>query len=127
MPMRRGNERLEVVVRAVVRLDLVVVRDVVPVITRRLGHRHEPDAVGAKAGDVVELLRQSAQIADAVTVRVVERTYEDFIAHRGVCRLQQGKQNQGIHSKLPSIPSAEFAPTNTRNVPGSTTGFMARP
>src|SRR5439155_8075283 len=29
--------------------------------------------------------------------------------------------------KLASKPSAEFGPTNTRNVPGSSTGLMARP
>ena len=80
MLVRRGDERLEVVVRAVIRLDLVVIGDVVSVIARRLGDGHQPDAVGAESCDVVELLGETAQVADAVAVAVVKRTDEHFVA-----------------------------------------------
>src|SRR5882672_11097537 len=122
----RRHERLEVVVRAVVRLDLVVVGDVVAVLARRFRDGHEPDTVGAQAGDVIELLRQTTQVADAIAVAVVKRADENFITHRWVC-LEQCNENQGMHSNVASGPSAEFAPTNTRNVPGSTTGFRSSP
>src|SRR5882672_11404544 len=122
----RRDERLEIVVRAVVRLDLVVVGDVVAVLARRFRDGHEPDTVGAQAGDVIELLRQTTQVADAIAVAVVKRADENFIAHRWVS-LEQCNENQGMHSNVASRPSAEFAPTKTRNVPGSTTGFMASP
>ena len=47
-PVRLGHQPLEVVVRAVVALDLVVVVDVVAVVARRLGHGHEPDAAARR-------------------------------------------------------------------------------
>src|SRR2546422_5907832 len=84
MLVRRGDERLEVIVRPIVRLDLVVVGDVVAVIARRFRHGHQPDAVGAEPGDVVELLGETAQVTDAVTIAVVERTHKDFVANIGM-------------------------------------------
>ncbi len=87
-PVRLRDEALEIVVGAVVALDAVVVRHVVAVIARRLGHRHEPDAAGAQVAlrvriavvDVVELLDEAVQVADAVAVAVVERADEDLVA-----------------------------------------------
>src|SRR5437667_2078751 len=84
MLVRRGDERLEVSVRPIVRLDLVVVGDVVAVIARRFRHGHQPDAVGAEPGDVVEFLRETAQIADAVAVAVVKRTDEYLVTRDGL-------------------------------------------
>src|SRR2546428_1894077 len=84
MLVRRGDERLEVIVRPIVRLDLVVVGDVVAVIARRFRHGHQPDAVGAEPGDVVELLRETAQIADAVAVAVVKRADEYLVTRDGL-------------------------------------------
>src|SRR5438477_8179975 len=81
--MRSPDERLEIVVRAVVRLDLVVVGDIVAVVTRRCCDGHQPDAVDAQPRDVVKLLGQPAQIADPVAVRVVERAYENLVASGG--------------------------------------------
>src|SRR6185437_3528796 len=107
----RRDERLEIVVRPVFRLDLVVVGDVVAVIAGRFGDGHQPDTIGTQPGDVVELLRQTAEIADAVAIAVVKRPDEDFVAHRWVCGLQQGDKNQGMNSNVASWPSAEFGPT----------------
>src|SRR6266699_1141301 len=126
MLVRRGDECREILIRPVVGLDLVVIGDVVAVIARRLRHRHQPDAIRAEPRDVVELVGEPAQVSDAVAVAVVERAHEYLVAHRWV-GLEQCDENQGMHSNVASRPSAEFAPTNTRNVPGSTTGFMSRP
>src|SRR5207237_2153038 len=126
--VRGRDERLEVIVRAVIRLNLVIIRDVVPVIARRLGDRHQPHTIGAQPFYVVELLRETAQVADAVAVAVVKRPDEDLVAHCGLLprrRLKQCEYDQGMHSKLASRPSAALGPTNTRNLPGSTTGFTS--
>lgn len=89
-PVRLRHQALEVLVGAVVRIDPVVVRHIVPVIARRFGHGHEPDAPRAQIAviarvavvDIVEFLDEPAQISDAVAVAVVERADEDLIAHR---------------------------------------------
>ena len=114
--MGRGGESLEVFVRPVVPLDSIVVGDVVAVIARRLGHRHEPHAIGTEPCDVVELLREAAQVADPIAVAVVKRTDENFVADvRSLWALNQETQHEqhvhGITSKLASRPSAELAPT----------------
>jgi len=80
-PVRLGDQSLEVVVGAVIGVDAIVVRDVVAVITRRLGHRHQPDAAGAEVAHVIELLDEAVHVPDAVTVAVVERADEDLVAH----------------------------------------------
>ena len=71
--VRRLDERLEVVERAVGRVDPAVVRDVVAVVTqRRRIERHHPDRRGAQLLDVVELLRDADEIADAVVGGIEE-------------------------------------------------------
>ena len=72
--VRRRDELAEVLERAVVRVDALVVGDVVAVVLeRRREERQEPQAGDAEVLEVVELLDEPAQIADAVVVRVVER------------------------------------------------------
>ena len=86
--VRRGDEALEVVVRAVRPRDAVIVGCVVPVIAWRLDDRHQPDASRAEAAlasriaivDVVELCRESVEVTNAVAVAVVERANEHLIA-----------------------------------------------
>ena len=74
-PLVRGvDERLEVVERAVARVDVPVVGDVVAVVFERRGEeRQQPEAGDAEPLQVVELLRQPLEIADAVVVAVEER------------------------------------------------------
>ena len=73
-PVRFAHERAEVVARAVVRMHVVVVGDVVAVVAqRRRIERQQPDRVDAELLDVVELVGQPAEVADAVVVRVEER------------------------------------------------------
>jgi hypothetical protein len=70
----RVDERLEVVERAVARVDAPVVGDVVAVVLERRGEeRQDPQAGDAEALEVVELLRQPGEVADAVVVAVEER------------------------------------------------------
>ena len=80
VPVRRGYQALEVLVGSVLRVDAVVVRHVVAVITRRLGQRHQPEAAGAEALDVGQLEDEALQVPDAVAVAVVKRAHEDFVA-----------------------------------------------
>ena len=70
----RSDQRLEVVERAVARMDVQVVGDVVAVVPERRGEeRQQPQAGDAEALQVVELLGQPREVADAVVVAVEER------------------------------------------------------
>ena len=63
----------EVVERAVLRINVHVVRDVVTIILqRRRKKRLQPDRGDAQVLNVIKPLGQSAEIADAVVVAVVE-------------------------------------------------------
>jgi len=86
--VRLGYHALEVGVGAELRIHAVVVRRIIAVIAGRRHYRHQPDAFRAQVTlcrgiavvDVVELLREPVEIADAVAVRVVERADEDLVA-----------------------------------------------
>ena len=70
----RVEEALEVRQRAVVGVDRAVVGDVVAVVAQGRGvERQEPEAVDAQVLEVVELLGEPGEVADAVAVAVVER------------------------------------------------------
>ena len=72
--MGRFQKRLEIIERAVVWVDGVVVRDVVAIVAQRGGkERHEPEGVDAQILQVVQLLHQPGKIADAVVIAVAER------------------------------------------------------
>jgi hypothetical protein len=72
--MRLPQEGLEVGHRAVARRDVVVFGDVVPVVTQgRRIERQEPEAIHSQILEVVEPLRQAAEVADAVPVAILER------------------------------------------------------
>jgi hypothetical protein len=54
-PMRLADEPFEVVERAVARMDVLVIRDVVSVVPQRGGiERQQPEAVDAEALKIVE-------------------------------------------------------------------------
>ena len=72
--VRLAHEVPEVAARAVLRMDVVVVGNVVAVVLeRRRIERHQPDGVDAEVFDVVELRGEPAEVADAVVVGVEER------------------------------------------------------
>ena len=71
--MRLGDEALEVGERAVARMDVLVIRDVVAVVAqRRRIERQQPDRVHAKALEVIELLGEAGEVADAIVGAVEE-------------------------------------------------------
>ncbi len=71
--MRFVEKLAEVIQRAVLRIDVRVVRDVVAVVFERRREKwQQPDGRDAQVLDVVESLRQTAKIADAVAVAVAE-------------------------------------------------------
>ena len=74
------HEGLDVVDRPVVRVDLVVVGDVVAAVAQRAGvHRQQPDDVDPQPLQVVELLGQAAEVARAVGVAVEEPAQVDLV------------------------------------------------
>ena len=89
----------EVAERAVLRLDIVVVGDVVTVVATGRGlERHQPYRRGAEPFDVVEPAHQTLEVADAVTGSVeigadVEAVHDrvlvpEIVDHGGVFRLR---------------------------------------
>ena len=82
-PVRFADELAEVGAGAVVRVDPVIVGDVVAVVAqRRRIERQQPDRVDAEILDVVELLGEAGEIADAVAVAVVERLDVELVDDR---------------------------------------------
>jgi len=72
--VRFVEENLEVVARAVARVDVAVVTDVVAIVLeRRRVEGQQPHRAHAQLLDVVELGGEALEVADAVAVRVVER------------------------------------------------------
>ena len=81
---RGGDQRVEVVERAVVGMDVEVVGDVVaPVDVRARKRRTEPDRVDAEPREVVEPARHTGQITDPVAVRIRERPHVDLVDDGG--------------------------------------------
>ncbi len=81
------DEPFEVLVGPILRVDLVVVRDVVAVIAGRRHDRHQPDAGDTQVGrrvrvavvQVIELTDQASQVAHPVAIAVVEAADEDLV------------------------------------------------
>ena len=82
--VRGRAERSKVLIRAVTRRDLVKIGDIIARITeRRFVERVQPDRRKAHVVDVRQLLTNAVQIADAVSVRVVERLRIDVVKDCG--------------------------------------------
>ena len=75
-----GHQAVEVRQRAVLRIDVLVVGDVVAEIDLRRGiDGREPDRVDAEFLQVVEALGDAVQVADAVAVRVLKAARIDLV------------------------------------------------
>ena len=81
--MRGIQKRLEIIQRAVVRMDGIVVGDVVAVVAQRGREKwHEPKSVDAQVLQIIELLHQTGKVADAVVVAVAERADVQLVNDR---------------------------------------------
>ena len=77
------EEVVEVVDGADLGKDVGVVGDVVATVTQRRGHeRRHPQTVHAEPLEVVELLGQAVEVADAVAVAVLERPDQHLVEDR---------------------------------------------
>ena len=78
-PVRRGQQGVEVGQGAVFGRDRAVVGGRVAVVAVGvLGDRHQPDAVHAQFLQIVQALRETAQVADAVAIAVAPGAHEDL-------------------------------------------------
>lgn len=81
--MGLAQETLEIVQRPIVRVHVVVIGDIVAVVLERRGvERQNPDGGHAQVGQIVELLGQAVEIADAVAVGIPKALDMDFIDDR---------------------------------------------
>jgi hypothetical protein len=77
---RLGHQPVKVLQRAVLRVDVLVVGDVVAEIHLRRGiNGREPDGVDAQFLQVVEPRGNAVQVADAVSVRVLKTARVDLV------------------------------------------------
>src|SRR6266581_7694886 len=78
--MSLGYEMLEVLACPVLRVDIVVVSDVIPVILpRRRVEGQQPDRIDAEILDVIQLPGKACKIPYAIVIAVEERADVDFI------------------------------------------------
>ena len=77
------QQRVEVGQRPVVRVDVLVVRNVVAGIRERRRHDgHEPNGVHTKCLELVEPRGEPGDVTDAVAVAVLKRAHVHFVEHR---------------------------------------------
>src|SRR5205823_3379568 len=77
---RLTNQPVDIGKRAECRLDIAVVGDVVAEVgVGRYRDRAQPDGIDAQPLEVIEPPDDTRQIADAITVRVLERTQVDLV------------------------------------------------
>src|SRR4051812_12727741 len=78
--MRGRNERIEIGKIAEQRMDILVVADVVAEVGHRRGiDRRDPKRVDAQIDEMAEPRLNTLQIADPITVRILERARIDLI------------------------------------------------
>ena len=71
--MRRIKKCAKIIERAEVRIDVEIIRDVVPVVAeRRRIKRQKPDGGNAELLQIIQLLDQAAEVAHPVAVAVAE-------------------------------------------------------
>ena len=113
--MRLVDEAIEVGERAVARVDVLVIRDVVAVVAeRRRVERQQPQRVDAEVLQVVELLGQPGEVADAV-VRAVEERAHVRLVDDGVLVPERVFRIGGLHLRCAS----RYRPTSNSQLPTS--------
>ena len=106
--MRLRHELLELVERAELGKDRVVVGDVVAAVAqRRREERRDPERIHPEPLQVVELRDEAAEIARTVPVAVEEGSHHDLVEHRSPVPLRI----QGQPGKLDRCGEAHCAPS----------------
>ena len=77
--MRLIEESLEIIKRTVLRINVIIIGNIVFVIRGRGHYGHEPYACKSKITDIFELIGCTLEITDAVTVRIRKGIDENFI------------------------------------------------
>ena len=86
---------LEVMQRAVVRMDAVVIGDVIAVVfQRRRIKGQQPERRDAEVLEVIEFFGKPLKVADAVAVAVAKGAHVNFIDHRVFVPLRVVLQEQ---------------------------------
>ena len=117
--VRLGHEPIEVVQRAVARMDVLVVRDVVAVVAqRRRVERQQPQRVDAEPLQVVELLGQPGEVADAVVV-AVEEGADVRLVDDGVLVPERVFELGHVKSQIPSSKSQPLPTPTPKPTPKS--------
>ncbi len=79
-PVRFVEKRSKIVQRAVLRIDVPVVGDVVAIVLERRGEeRQQPDGGNAQVLDIVEPLGEAAEVADAIAVTIAKRAHVELV------------------------------------------------
>src|SRR5215203_4677990 len=104
------DEPVEVLERAVTRVDVLVVRDVVSIVSeRRWIEGQQPYTVDPQALEIRKLLGQAGKVADSVVVAVEERADMDLVDDRVLVPeriLLLGGQHQSLGSAGSSASGA---------------------
>ena len=113
--VRFGDEAPRVGHAAVVGVDVLVFGNVIAVVATRRGiERQEPDGVDPQVSDVVELVDQPGEVADAVVVGVEEGLQVDLVDHGVLVPERVLDEGCGLarfrHVPVPFSPSLPFPP-----------------
>src|SRR5262249_51262765 len=78
--VQRARQRVEIAKRPEARIDIDIVGDVIAEVGhRRGGDRRQPDRIDAEPAQIIDALEDSAEIADAIAVAVLEGARIDLI------------------------------------------------
>ena len=95
---------LEIMQRAVVRMDAVVIGDVVAVVfQRRRIEGQQPERRDAEVLEIIEFFGKPLEVADAVAVAVAESAHVNFVEHRVFVPLGVVLQEEGLTALHSSI------------------------
>ncbi len=119
-PVRLRDEPIEVLQGPVVGMDVLVIRDVVPIVAERRGVEGEqPQRIDAEPMQVVELLGEAGEVPDAVVVAVEEGAHVRLIDD-GVL-VPERVLGEHIHNfnanSQPPTPNDAFYPAASKRFP----------
>ena len=105
--VRRLQQCLEVIKRPEQRIDLAIVGDVIPEIAHRaLEERRQPHPIDAQRLHMIQLCRNTLEVADAIAIRVHERAGIDLVEHRTA---PPASRFVSRHARSPGSPGMPIA------------------